>query len=72
MGATWIDLLDPTAEELREKAPRELEETAYWLELLLETDSALSDKLSAAYRECTELIAIFVTIVKHSRASDPS
>ena len=28
MGATWIDLLDPTAEELREKAPRELEETA--------------------------------------------
>jgi len=28
MGATWIDLLDPSAEELREKAPRELEETA--------------------------------------------
>ncbi len=28
MAATWIDLLDPTAEELREKAPHELEETA--------------------------------------------
>ena len=28
MAATWIDLLDPSAEELREKAPRELEETA--------------------------------------------
>jgi magnesium transporter len=28
MAATWIDLLDPTAEELRAKAPRELEETA--------------------------------------------
>jgi hypothetical protein len=28
MGATWIDLLDPTMDELREKAPRELEETA--------------------------------------------
>jgi len=28
MGATWIDLLDPNPEELREKAPRELEETA--------------------------------------------
>jgi magnesium transporter len=28
VGATWIDLLDPTAEELRAKAPRELEETA--------------------------------------------
>ena len=33
MAATWIDLLDPTAEELRAHAPRELEETA--LELLL-------------------------------------
>ena len=28
MAATWIDLLDPTADEVREKAPRELEETA--------------------------------------------
>src|SRR5215475_4924103 len=28
MGATWIDLLDPTAEELREKAPSNLEDTA--------------------------------------------
>jgi len=28
MAATWIDLLDPTLDELREKAPRELEETA--------------------------------------------
>jgi Mg2+ and Co2+ transporter CorA len=31
MGATWIDLLDPTPEELRAKAPRELEETAFEL-----------------------------------------
>ena len=28
MAATWIDLVDPSAEELRDKAPRELEETA--------------------------------------------
>jgi magnesium transporter len=28
MAATWIDLLDPTPEELRAKAPKELEETA--------------------------------------------
>ncbi|HKT43392.1 MAG TPA: magnesium transporter CorA family protein [Gaiellaceae bacterium] len=28
MAATWIDLLDPSADELREKAPRELEESA--------------------------------------------
>jgi magnesium transporter len=33
MAATWIDLLDPSPEELKAKAPRELEETA--LELLL-------------------------------------
>jgi magnesium transporter len=28
MAPTWIDLLDPTSDELRAKAPRELEETA--------------------------------------------
>jgi magnesium transporter len=33
VAATWIDLLDPTADELREQAPRELEESA--IELLL-------------------------------------
>jgi magnesium transporter len=33
MAATWIDLLDPTHDELKAKSPRELEETA--LELLL-------------------------------------
>jgi magnesium transporter len=33
MAATWIDLLDPSPVELRDAAPRELEETA--LELLL-------------------------------------
>ena len=32
MGAVWIDLLDPSEAELREKTPRELEEPA--LELL--------------------------------------
>ncbi|SRR5579871_182864 len=31
MGATWIDLLDPTPEDLRAQAPRELEETAFEL-----------------------------------------
>src|SRR5256885_16144818 len=33
MAAKWIDLLDPSAEQLREQAPRELEETA--IELLV-------------------------------------
>jgi len=35
MAATWIALIDPTPEELKEKAPRELEETA--LDVLLAT-----------------------------------
>ena len=33
MAAKWIDLLDPSAEQLREQAPRDLEETA--IELLV-------------------------------------
>jgi magnesium transporter len=33
MAATWVDLLDPSADELKANAPRELEETA--LDLLL-------------------------------------
>src|SRR5207245_3331976 len=33
MAARWIDLLDPSAEQLRDNAPRDLEETA--VELLL-------------------------------------
>jgi magnesium transporter len=31
MGAQWIDLLDPSADELRAKAPRDVEETAFRL-----------------------------------------
>jgi magnesium transporter len=31
MAAEWIDLLDPTPEEIRAKSPRELEETAFEL-----------------------------------------
>jgi four helix bundle protein len=51
---------------------RELEETAYWVELLLEAKIASTESFSAIYQECTELIAIFVTIVKHSRESNPT
>ena len=51
---------------------RELEETAYWLEILLEANIVSSERLSAVYRECKELIAIFVTILKHSRESETS
>ena len=46
---------------------RELEETAYWLELLVEAKIVQAEALAALERECDELIAIFVTILKRSK-----
>jgi len=46
---------------------RELEETAYWLELLVDGNIVTADRLSTVRRECDELIAIFVTILKRSK-----
>ncbi len=46
---------------------RELEETAYWLELLVEANIVETAKLSALRRECDELTAIFVTILKRAK-----
>ena len=46
---------------------RELEETAYWLELLVDGKMISPEKLSAIRQECDELIAIFVTILKRSK-----
>jgi len=46
---------------------RELEETAYWLELLVDGKMVSPEKLSAVRQECDELIAIFVTILKCSK-----
>jgi four helix bundle protein len=48
---------------------RELEETAYWLELLVDGKIVPADKVSAVRQECDELIAIFVTILKSSKES---
>jgi four helix bundle protein len=48
---------------------RELEETAYWLELLVEGKIVPSETLAAIRQECDELIAIFVTILKRSKES---
>src|SRR6266508_765102 len=48
---------------------RELEETAYWLELLVDGKIVPPDKLSAVRQECDELTAIFVTILKRSTES---
>jgi len=48
---------------------RELEETAYWLELLVDGKIVPSEALAAVRQECEELIAIFVTILKRSKES---
>jgi four helix bundle protein len=46
---------------------REIEETAYWLDLLAEAHLIAPERLEPIRQECGELIAIFVTIVKRSR-----
>src|SRR5207247_5559683 len=46
---------------------REIEETAYWLELLVEAESVSPDKLRPLRDECAELTGIFVTILKRSK-----
>ena len=46
---------------------RELEETSYWIELLLEAGIVSPEKLAALRQECDELIAIFVTILRRSK-----
>jgi len=50
---------------------RELEETLYWLELLVDAGCVPSEKLDALRQECDELIAIFVTILKRSKDAPP-
>ena len=50
---------------------KELEETAYWLELLVDSKLVAADKLSALRQECDELTAIFVTILKRSKENRP-
>ncbi len=46
---------------------RELEESAYWLELLEEAGIVSAEKLAPLRQECKELTAIFVTIVKRAK-----
>ena len=46
---------------------RELEESAYWLELLVDAGIIGSDRLSSLHEECEELIAIFVTIINRAK-----
>jgi four helix bundle protein len=46
---------------------REIEETAYWLELLAESKIVSPEKRASSRQETDELIAIFVTIIKKAK-----
>jgi four helix bundle protein len=46
---------------------RELDETAYWLELLVESGIVPSEKLADLQDETDQLIAIFTTIIKKKK-----
>ena len=48
-------------------AMQELEETIYWLDLLGESDSVKVSRLKLLKDESSELMAIFVSIVKKTR-----
>ena len=48
-----------------------LQTKAYWLELLVDTKSVPEKKLEPLRRECDELTAIFVTILKRSKDVRP-
>jgi four helix bundle protein len=43
---------------------RELDETAYWLELIVESNIMSEQKLTSLLDETNQLIAIFTTIIK--------
>lgn len=46
---------------------QELDETAYWLELLVDGKIVPAEKLSSLQKETDELIAIFVSSIKTSK-----
>ena len=50
---------------------KELDETAYWLELLDESAIVSTAKLASLRDECNQLLAIFTTISKKAK-SNPS
>ncbi len=48
---------------------KELEETIYWMELLLETGTVKEKKMALLLAEADELMAIISAIIKSSRSS---
>jgi len=50
---------------------KELDETAYWLELLTDSETIPAPRLAPLQDECNQLLAIFTTISKKAK-SNPS
>ena len=50
-----------------EGALQELDESAYWLELLVESGTLATSRSQAIQQETEELIAIFVSIAKKAK-----
>jgi four helix bundle protein len=49
---------------------KELDETSYWLELLVDSGIVPAGMLSSLRDECDQLLAIFTAISKRSKAKD--
>lgn len=49
---------------------KEADETLYWLELLMDEKIVPEKKLSALVAEASELVAIFITILKKARGHE--
>ena len=47
---------------------KELEETCYWLELLIDAELISADRLAPLLDECSQLMAILTTIAKKVKA----
>ena len=50
---------------------KELDETCYWLELLLESGTVTPTRLHDLSDECRQLMAIFITIIKRAKSTSP-
>ena len=66
MAATWIDLLDPTAEELHAQSPRELEESA--IELILENPEHDDEPRPTLHGHGDYIFGIFLVAVVDTEA----
>ncbi len=55
-----------------EGALQELDESNYWMELLIHSQITPEEKFKALVEECNELIAIFVSIVTSTKARQSS